>query len=113
MNSDTGEVGRFNSEEEAKAAGFDVPLTEPEFQAVLSAPKALNVRRARTLLFKPVARIKDGNKRKFNWANKYIKMIESFNRFVVQKHNHWGENARRARQIERGTLTVSNGLVKD
>lgn len=43
--------------------------------------------------------------RKFVW--------KLFDKYAGHKHSHKREKARRVRQIEKGQLTKSNGLVKE
>ena len=38
MNSSTGEIGRFDTIEEARRKGFDVPLTEHEATVLAATP---------------------------------------------------------------------------
>jgi len=55
----------------------------------------------------PEARIKDGLKRKVNWAKRYNKMVFAFRRTLGIVHSHNQENARRVRQIKKGMLKIS------
>jgi len=93
MNSDTGEVAKFRNEAEALAAGFNVPLEEHEYNAILRAPKALNVRRVR----------KSKSRGKINWAKKYIAMVKAFNKTLGLVHSHKQERARRVRQMKKAS----------
>lgn len=62
---------------------------------------------------RPEARTSDGSRKRLNWAKRYIKMREAFKRAAGIMHTHREENARRVRQISRGILTQSNGLVSE
>ena len=61
----------------------------------------------------PEARTTDGSRKKKNWAKRYVRMINDFKRSVGKTHSHREEKARRVRQINKGILTKSNGLVMD
>lgn len=62
-------------------------------------------------LFKNHQGIEGATNKKGNSVRRHNRMISSFNRFVQQKHSHKQEAARRVKQIEKGMLTVHNGLT--
>jgi len=50
---------------------------------------------------------------RMDMENKIVRFIWKItDKYFGKKHSHEQENARRRRQIERGQLTESNGLVK-